>query len=617
MELNVVRKSFLDYFADLGYLQQAESSLIPRNDPSVLFTTAGMQQFKEFYASPLDAPAKSIVTVQPVVRTTDISEVGDATHLTTFEMLGNFRFGEATSLKMKEMAIKEAWNFIHKKLGVVKERVSATVFKGDKSISGDTESEGIWQMLGVEVERMGREDNFWGPTGEEGPCGPTTEIYIDGIEVGNLVFNEYYAKSAGDSGHSTDKKLMPLKQKGVDVGIGLERLAMALQKKRTIFETDLFAPLIKLVFDATGKTGIATNDKPDLARAARIIADHIRGTVFLTVDGVTPSNVKQGYVLRRIMRRLMRYAKLLNIDTEQLYKSLIETVITQYKAFYPELEQAHERIVQTFLEEHRRFGGVLGRGLKRFEQIAAQVSKATEKNDNIITGANAFLLYESYGFPIELPIELARERSLTVDEAAFTQEFARHRDVSRARGGEAKKGGHGLNTSELHANSPEEVALVTQLHTATHLLQAALRRTLGDHVRQKGSDITPQRLRFDFAHPVGKLTDGQRTDTEKLVNGWIQADLPVSHQARTYKEAVDNGAIAVFGPERYPKEVTVYTIGATDNDSKRTAASKALISQELCAGPHVSHTGEIKGAFKITKESSIGADTRRIEAVLT
>ncbi|OHB19403.1 MAG: hypothetical protein A2666_01625 [Parcubacteria group bacterium RIFCSPHIGHO2_01_FULL_47_10b] len=534
-------------------------------------------------------------------------------------MLGYFSFGDY----FKKETISWAYDWLINVLKIERSRVTVTVFGGDPEMPDvpfDQESYTIWQSLGFaeqEIQRRGRADNFWGPTGDEGPCGPTTEFYIDGIEVGNLVFNEYYAKSAGDSGHSTDKKLMPLKQKGVDVGIGLERLAMALQKKRTIFETDLFAPLIKLVFDATGKTGIATNDKPDLARAARIIADHIRGTVFLTVDGVTPSNVKQGYVLRRIMRRLMRYAKLLNIDTEQLYKSLIETVITQYKAFYPELEQAHERIVQTFLEEHRRFGGVLGRGLKRFEQIAAQVSKATEKNDNIITGANAFLLYESYGFPIELTIELARERSLTVDEAAFTQEFARHRDVSRARGGEAKKGGHGLNTSELHANSPEEVALVTQLHTATHLLQAALRRTLGDHVRQKGSDITPQRLRFDFAHPVGKLTDGQRTDTEKLVNGWIQADLPVSHQARTYKEAVDNGAIAVFGPERYPKEVTVYTIGATDNDSKRTAASKALISQELCAGPHVSHTGEIKGAFKITKESSIGADTRRIEAVLT
>ena len=558
MELNVVRKSFLDYFADLGYLQQAESSLIPRNDPSVLFTTAGMQQFKEFYASPLDAPAKSIVTVQPVVRTTDISEVGDATHLTTFEMLGNFRFGEATSLKMKEMAIKEAWNFIHKKLGVVKERVSATVFKGDKSISGDTESEGIWQMLGVEVERMGREDNFWGPTGEEGPCGPTTEIYIDGIEVWNWVFNEFYQNQEGN--------FVKLPQVGLDTGSGLERLVATLQGHRSVWAIEPFVSWVAAV-------------DPKREYESKIITDHLRAILFLVSEGVRPANKGRDYILRRLIRKIVFLERRATIKTD--ISKLIGDIHRFYATSYTLTDP--EKVVRVFTDEQTQFEKNLLRAIGHLDRwIAAQNSQPTSEKITKL----AFYLFESFGFPKELLLEHLIDLGWQFDPEMFARLFTAHQETSR-------QGLAGLFKGGLADHDPYTV----KHHTAHHLLLAALRQVLGEGVVQKGSNVTKERLRLDFSFDR-KMTTTELKEVENIVNDKITKDLPVVRQEMSKTEALKSGALAEFG-QKYGETVSVYSIGN--------------FSKELCGGPHVTHTGEL-GRFEILKEEASSQGVRRIKA---
>jgi alanyl-tRNA synthetase len=546
MESKELRNKFLEYFKSKGHEIVPSSSLLP-TDKSVLLTTAGMQQFKSYYTGEKSPYGKNVVSCQKCFRTSDIEEVGDERHLTFFEMLGNFSFGGY----FKKEAIAFAKEFID---SLEIEIDYVTVFEGNDSTPKDEESIKIWNGLGFSEEKgnlklYGKEDNFWGPTGEEGPCGPTTEIYAKGIEIWNIVFNEYYFK---------DKKLSKLKTPGIDTGMGLERLAMVSQNKSNVFETDLFVSIME-----------AKN------KSERIIADHVRSAVFLISDGVLPSNVEQGYVLRRVLRRAIRYGKLLAMP-ENFLTDLALKVIEKYKETYPELGGNQLNIIEVIKKEKEKFGATIERGLKEFEKFES------------ITGEQAFNLYQSYGFPLELTEELAKEKGIKIDEEEFKKAFEKHQEISRAVA-EAKFGGVGERDNYESA----------KLHTATHLLHRALREVLGSHVQQMGSDITPERLRFDFSH-TQKMTDEEKKKVENLVNQQIKNDLEVKKEEMPYGEAIKLGALAFFR-EKYPLVVSVYSIGA--------------FSKEICAGPHVKKTSEL-GCFKILKEESSSAGIRRIRAIL-
>ena len=572
MESSEIRKRFLDFFAQRGHAVVPSSSLIP-DDPSVLLTTAGMQQFKSYYtgaADPMrDFGSRNTSSVQKSFRTSDIDEVGDESHLTFFEMLGNFSFGGY----FKEEAIRLAHDFFEA-LELPIQYV--TVFVGDQSVPADMESERIWRGLGVtDIRKKGRADNFWGPTGSEGPCGPTTEIYVRDTEIWNIVFNEYYQKP--------DKSLDKLKQSGVDTGMGLERLAMVLQGKPNIFETDLFLPLIALL-----PMGLPP-------RIQRIIADHMRASTFLLADGLRPSNKEAGYILRRLARRVIVYEKLYALPPH-LLDSLAHEVIHQYDAAYPELMREGEVIRKELAEEREKFSKSMTRGITELEKAAA------------IDSITAFKLYETYGLPFEILKELGGEKASGLNREEFDAQFAKHQEVSRA-GQERKFGGHGLllDTGELKAGNGEELAIVTRLHTATHLLNAALHKVLGPSfsgIEQRGSDITAERTRFDFLFPR-KLTDEEIKEIENLVNYAVAKDFPVTIQEMPLAEAKKSGAL-YFYKGRYPERVNVYTVG----DERET------FSRELCGGPHVTHSGAI-GRFAITKEESSSAGVRRIRAVIT
>lgn len=561
MELDEIRTSFIDYFTDLGYIKQAESSLIPRNDPSVLFTTAGMQQFKDFYSSPLEAPAKSVVTIQPVFRTSDIGEVGDATHLTTFEMLGNFRFGEESSMKMKETAIKEAWNFIHKKLGVVKERVSATVFKGDKLTPGDTESEGIWQMLGVEVKSMNRDDNFWGPAGDEGPCGPCSEIYIDGVEVWNLVFNEYFKNREG--------KFEKLPQVGLDTGSGLERLATTLQSHRSVWAIEPFSSWVTLV-------------DPTREYESKIIIDHLRAILFLVSEGILPANKGRDYVLRRLIRKVVFLECRAAIKAD--LTKIITEIHTYYSPFYTLTDP--DKVIKVFEAEQTQFEKNLARAIGHLDRwVATQTGQPSSKEITKL----AFYLFESFGFPKELLLEHLRDLGWDFDSDLFAKLFAEHQETSR-------QGSEGLFKGGLADHDEQTI----KHHTAHHLLLAALRQVLGKGVVQKGSNVTKERLRLDFSFDR-KLTDDEIEEIEGIVNDKIEEDLPVVKQEMSKDEALKSGALAEFG-QKYGETVSVYSIGS--------------FSKELCGGPHVERTG-LLGRFEILKEEATSQGVRRIKARLS
>ncbi len=558
MQLDEVRKSFIDYFTDLGYLRQDESSLIPRNDPSVLFTTAGMQQFKDFYASPLDAPAKSVVTIQPVFRTSDIGEVGDATHLTIFEMLGNFRFGEESSMKMKETAIKEAWNFIHKKLGVVKERVSATVFKGDKLSPADTESEGIWQTLGIEIKKMGRDDNFWGPTGEEGPCGPCSEIYIDGVEVWNLVFAQYYKNSDG--------KFEKLPQAGLDTGSGLERLAATLQSHRSVWAIEPFVSWVESI-DRTREY------------ESKIIVDHLRAIIFLVSEGIVPANKGRDYILRRLIR------KIVFLERRAAIKADLTKIIHEIHAYYvPTYTLTDpERIIKVFDDEQAQFEKNLARAIGHLDRwVDLQTGQPSSEEITKL----AFYLFESFGFPKELLLEHLVDLGWEFDTDLFAKLFATHQEISR-------QGSEGLFKGGLADHDEQTV----KHHTAHHLLLAALRQVLGDSIVQKGSNVTSERLRLDFNFDR-KLTDDELKKVADIVNDQIAADLPVVKQEMSKDEALQSGALAEFG-QKYGDTVSVYSIGD--------------FSKELCGGPHIEKTGQL-GRFEILKEEASAQGVRRLKA---
>lgn len=552
------------------------SSLIP-DDPSVLLTTAGMQQFKKYFTGELEAQkdfgSSCTASVQKCFRTSDIDEVGDTTHLTFFEMLGNFSFGGY----FKREAIRWAYEYVTEVLGISSERIAVTVFAGDEVVPYDKESFDIWHReIGLPVSKIakrGRSDNFWGPTGSEGPCGPTTEIYADGIEIWNLVFNEYYCRS--------DKTLEKLPTPGVDTGAGLERLAAVLQGVEDVFQTDIFQPLVAVINEAA----------PQLKeREVRILADHLRAASFLIADGVRPSNKEAGYILRRLLRRVLAYQVIYDIHAD-LFAETYKAIVKKFADFYPEL--AEPRIVEVMEAERDKFQRVITEGIKEIKKYKA------------IGAKEAFYLYESFGLPFELIRELAPEAAKKLSREEFDKEFKKHQAISRA-GAEKKFGGHGLllDTGELKARDEAEVKKVTRLHTATHLLQAALRKVLGSEVRQMGSDITAERTRFDFTFSR-KLTPEEIKKVEDLVNEVIAQDLPVSFVELPKAEAEKSGALFFF-KQKYPEHVKVYYVGHSLADA---------FSKEFCGGPHVSHTLEI-GKFKIIKEEAVGSGVRRIRGVV-
>jgi len=571
------------------------SSLIP-DDPSVLLTTAGMQQFKRYFTGELD-PIKDfgsqrIVSIQKCFRTSDIELVGDETHLTFFEMLGNFSFGPVgsgdpkdfgTEGYFKRSAIYWGYEFLVNDLGIDASRISVSIFRGDGEVPRDDESHGIWhEEIGIPEDKImegGREDNFWGPTGGEGPCGPTSEIYVDGVEVWNLVFNEFYSKP--------DKSLVKLQNPGVDTGMGFERLAALMAGTTDVFETDLLHPIISKIRELS----------PALdERVARILADHLRGAVFLIGDNLLPSNKEAGYILRRHLRRILAYQVKYDIHAD-LFPQLVDLISSKYREFYPELEKTKE-ILNVLEDERFRFQKIIRQGVLEIESLS--------KKGQTIDAEKAFYLYETLGLPFELIQELAPPdlvKNLTRED--FNKAFSRHQEVSRA--GVAKKfGGHGLilDTGELKAGDEEELKKVTRLHTATHLLHQALRDVLGEEVAQRGSDINTERTRFDFVFPR-KLTPEEIEKVEDLVNRQIKQDLPVKFIEMSKEQALKTGAL-YFYKGKYPEKVKVYYIG----DSIESAYNK-----EFCGGPHVSRTGEI-GHFKILKEEASSAGIRRIRAAI-
>ena len=616
-----LREQFLKYFESKGHKIVPSSSLLP-SDQSVLLTTAGMQQFKDYFTGRKDAEkdfgTKRIATCQKCFRVNDIDDVSDATHHTFFEMLGNFSFNDYS----KKQAIELAWEFLIKKLKLDPEHLYITIFKGNEFVPRDEQALKIWnEFIGVEsdkIKEFGMSDNFWGPVSETGPCGPCSEIHYDRgkefsnnkcsikgcgvnckcgrfVEIWNLVFTEYDRQQAKNGGYEYKQ----LKYKNIDTGMGFERVLSILQNKPSAYETDLFSSVISEI-ESMGDGSYAINPQP-----YRIIADHIRGACFLIADDIEPSNTEQGYVLRRILRRAIRYGRALNLPSDFLIP-LVWKVIENYKDAYQELELRQDDIIAAIQTEGEKFSRTLERGLKQFQKLISQSLKERINGNNgskIISGEDAFLLFQSYGFPLELTKELAQEKGFSVDDKDFRRTRKEHQDISRA-GAEKKFGGHGIESSKLKTQSSKPQLKIqnhniVKLHTATHLLHAALREILGDEVRQMGSNINEERLRFDFAFDR-KVSGEEIKQIENLVNKKIKEDLEVKEREMDYEQAQGTGALAFF-KEKYPEKVSVYSIGD--------------FSKEICAGPHIRRTGEL-GKFKIIKEQSSSAGVRRIKAII-
>lgn len=603
MTVQQIRDEFTKFFVKHQHKALPSSSLIPDNDPSVLLTTAGMQQFKPYFLGEKDAlkdfGAKRVTTIQKSFRTSDIDEVGDTSHLTFFEMLGNFSFGDY----FKKEAIDLAWEFLTKKLHVPEERLWVTIFGGENDVPRDTEAEKIW-LTHVPKERIvacGRKDNFWGPPGSSGSCGPCSEIHVqlvdqpkgkpnetdEFIEIWNLVFTEYNQDEKG--------KLTPLPQKNIDTGMGLERLTMIVQRKPHIFATDIYAPLMA---EVSQMPGFGDEGQDELnGRRKRLVADHIRAACFLLADGVRFSNKDQGYILRRIVRRAADQFMV----TEFSFDQLVDAVVHHFGQAYPELVKEHHSITTLLNGELEQYRKVLNLDVmalvKKMRKGTGEsaVEPMTGVSHISLTPDEAFTLFTTYG----ISLDRLERLGFQFNKASVEEKISGHQEKSRA-GATAKFGGHGLNDPDLEKKySKEQIWTMTRLHTATHLLQAALRQILGPGVRQNGSDIDPTRLRFDFSFDR-KLTPEEKKEVEDLVNEQVKADLPVTWKMMPAQEALDEGALAFF-KEKYPPEVKVYSIGE--------------FSKEFCGGPHVNHTAEV-GTLKITGEQSVGSGLRRIKAVV-
>ena len=578
-----IRNKYLNFFKEHGHTIIPSAPLIPENDPSVLFTTAGMQPLVPYLLGEKHPSGTRLTDYQKCVRTNDIEEVGDNRHLTYFEMLGNWSLGDY----FKEESIQMSFDFLTKELQIPVEKLSVTVFAGDEDCPKDTVAAECWKKAGIldgHIYYYGKDDNWW-IAGEEGPCGPDTEMFYDTgkpacgpdcqpscdcgkyVEIWNNVFMEYFKDKDGN--------YSKLSQRNVDTGLGLERMTMLLQGKETPFDTELFTPVMDKLSEL---------QKIDNIESRRIIAEHLRSSMMIISDGGRPSNVDRGYILRRLIRRMVRHMNKLQINLDEI-STLIDINVENLKEMYPELEKNEETIKNVIIEEKDKFVKTLAHGEKEFEK---EMNRAKQSGKDKIEGKVVFKLYDTYGFPPEVTSELAKENGMTVDMKEFDELFKAHQEKSRLGSEQKFKGG-------LAEQNDTTIAY----HTATHLLNAALKVVLGPETHQRGSNITTERMRFDF-NCDHKLTDEEKQKTEDLVNEWIKEALPVTVEEMSKEEAVKSGAECMF-IEKYPDIVTVYSIGN--------------VSKELCGGPHVKNTSEI-GKFKIKKEEASSAGVRRIKAVI-
>jgi len=603
MTSHELRQKYLDFFKAKGHAVISSSSLIPENDPSVLFTTAGMHPLVPYLLGANHPAGARLTDAQKCIRTGDIDEVGDTTHHTFFEMMGNWSLGDY----FKTESIAYSWEFLTSPewLNLDKSRLAVSVFAGDEDAPFDSESYKIWvkifQKNNLPVERIAKlpkKNNWWGPAGVTGPCGPDTEIFYwvtaaektpgsfndDNdlwVEIWNNVFMQYNKDAAG--------RFEPLKQQNVDTGLGLERVLAVMNGLADNYQTDLFVNLIKKIEELSGhKYG----ETAEITRVMRIIADHLKAATFIISDnkGITPSNTDQGYVVRRLIRRAIRYGKQLEIRAPLWAKEVAQVVINDYQDVYRELESNRQFALDSLDKEEEKFNSTLEKGLLEFNKLS---------HDGI-SGEEAFKLYQSYGFPLEITEELAKEKGVSVDRPGFEVELKKHQDLSRTAAAGKFKGGL--------ADASEET---TKLHTAAHLLLASLRKVLGDHVVQKGSNITPERLRLDFSHPE-KMTPEQIGQVKDLVNGAIASNFSVVCDELSLAEAKQRGAMGVFD-SKYGERVKVYTVSKLSENGQ--IDYQDAFSQEICGGPHVAATGGL-GHFKILKEEASSAGVRRIKAVL-
>ena len=578
-----IRNKYLNFFKAHGHTIIPSAPLIPENDPSVLFTTAGMQPLVPYLLGEKHPEGTRLTDYQKCLRTNDIEEVGDNRHLTYFEMLGNWSLGDY----FKEESIQMSFDFLTKELQIPVEKLSVTVFAGDEDCPRDTVAAECWKKAGIldgHIYYYGKDDNWW-IAGEEGPCGPDTEMFYDTgkpacgpdcqpscdcgkyVEIWNNVFMEYFKDKDGN--------YSKLSQRNVDTGLGLERMTMLLQGKETPFDTELFKPVMDKLSEL---------QKIDNIESRRIIAEHLRSSMMIISDGGRPSNVDRGYILRRLIRRMVRHMNKLQINLDEI-STLIDINVENLKEMYQELEKNAETIKNVIIEEKDKFVKTLAHGEKEFEK---EMNRAKQSGKDKIEGNVVFKLYDTYGFPPEVTSELAKENGMTVDMKEFDELFKAHQEKSRLGSEQKFKGG-------LAEQNDTTIAY----HTATHLLNAALKVVLGPETHQRGSNITTERMRFDF-NCDHKLTDEEKQKTEDLVNEWIKEALPVTVEEMSKEEAVKSGAECMF-IEKYPDIVTVYSIGN--------------VSKELCGGPHVKNTSEI-GKFKIKKEEASSAGVRRIKAVI-
>ena len=609
-----LRQKYLEFFKSKGHTIIPSASLIPENDPTVLFTTAGMHPLVPYLLGQKHPGGKRVASVQKCVRTGDIDEVGDSRHLTFFEMLGNWSFGDY----FKKEAIQWSWEFLTSKewLGLNPKKLAVSVFAGDENASKDEESAEIWKLLGMpdhKIAYLPKANNWWWPAGQSGPCGPDTEMFYwtgkteyppkdsdpgtdeeNWLEIWNDVFMQY--------NKTTDGKFEPLKQKNVDTGMGLERTVGVLNGLADAFQVDSFWPIIQKIEEISGREYI---EDAQVTKSMRIIADHLRTATMIMGDdrGVAPSNVDQGYIVRRLIRRAVRHGRQLGIK-ENFCVKICEEVIKIFEEVYPDLVRNKEFITVEMAQEESKFRNTIEQGLKEFEKLINGFRIAFEKIGQRVTqisGKQAFKLYDTYGFPLEMTQELASENGLSVNIDEFEAAFKTHQELSRSGADQKFKGGL-ADTGEMSV----------KYHTATHLLHAALRKVLGNHVEQRGSNITAERLRFDFSHPE-KMTDEQKKAVEELVNYAIRNNYEVGCEEMTVAEAKQKGAIGLFD-DKYGAKVKVYTVG--DPNCAPDAHTNALtFSKEICGGPHAEHTAEL-GKFKITKEEAVSSGIRRIKAIL-
>lgn len=581
-----IKEQFLHFFKEKGHAVIPSAPVIPENDPSCLFNTAGMQPLVPYLMGQMHPSGKRLVDVQKCFRTVDLEEVGDTTHHTFFEMLGNWSLGDY----FKEESISYSFEFLTQVLHIPKEKLAITVFKGNKDMQRDEVSASIWKKLGIKEEKiayLGVEDNFW-IAGDTGPCGPDTEIFYfrsnekvpdifdpnddRWVEIWNNVFMEFYKDENGN--------ITELSMKNVDTGMGVERITTVLEKVDDNYKSSIWKDIINKIEEISGKK----YDDPKYTRSMRIVADHMRAIVILAGDDakIKPSNTDQGYILRRLIRRMIRHSRNLELDMQSGFEQeLIEIIISKYKKYYEELKRNEEDIVEVVQTEKIKFSRTLEKGLKEFDKLV-------DKNTKIVDANVAFKLYDTYGFPIEMTIEEANIYHMEVDKEGFERKFKEHQEKSRAGAKEKFKGGL-ASTGEME----------TKYHTATHLLNAALKIVIDENVHQKGSNITNERMRFDFSCDH-KLTEEEKQKVESLVNKWIQDGLEVTVEGMSKKEALESGAECMFA-SKYPEEVTVYHIGN--------------VSHELCGGPHVKNTKEL-GTFQIIKEEASSQGVRRIKAIL-